>query len=456
MSKTISFHCGSTYSRGHNIRDDRYVSEQKHIDKNLSARNEVIRDEPVREAYQRLFGEAQKEYNARQSRADRRIEDYYSKIKADKRKKPVYECIVQIGDRNDTGNLAIQEKDVLRQYAQTWEQRNPRLKLIGAYIHADEPNGTVHLHCDFIPTAKCGRGMKLQNSFAKALEQQGYRGEKATQTAQMSWQQAEREALERLCIAHKVNAKANQSRTARPHLSKSEYIYAEQQMREELTAELEQQACELREYLEVNRAELSDKKKLDEIDAQTKSKGVFSKVRQIPEEKYQELLKTAQNASGLNKQLSEATARAEQAESRAHELQIKLSETEAELNDTSYFLEVAEGFISSKNLRREYTVTKRQFAAGAFHAESSKFQKYTAEQFEAELRRNRISFVAQTTQDGSVTYYRLPMSCKESVLDIQIKLYNEAMAHTRRLQAEFEAENYGQSFGRGRGGGLSL
>ena len=132
MSKTVSFHVGSTYSRGHNIRDERYVAEQKHIDRSLSVRNEVIVDEPVREAYERLFGEALREYNEQQSRADRRIENYYDKIKADKRKKPVYECIVQIGDKNDTGNLALKEKEVLREYAYTWKKRNPNLELIGA------------------------------------------------------------------------------------------------------------------------------------------------------------------------------------------------------------------------------------------------------------------------------------------------------------------------------------
>ena len=178
MPKTISLHLGSTYSRGHNIRDERYVAEQKHIDRSLSVRNEVIVDEPVKEAYERLFGEALREYNEKQSRADRRIEDYYTKVKQDKKKHPVYECIVQIGDKDDTGNLAEKEKEVLRAYAQSWAERNPNLALIGAYLHADEPNGTVHLHCDFIPVADCHRGMKLQNSFAKALEQQGHKGEK--------------------------------------------------------------------------------------------------------------------------------------------------------------------------------------------------------------------------------------------------------------------------------------
>ena len=299
MSKTVSFHVGSTYSRGHNIRDERYVSEQKHIDKSLSVRNEVIVDEPVREAYKRLFGDALREYNEQQSRADRRIENYYDKIKADKRKKPVYECIVQIGDKNDTGNLALTEKEVLREYAYTWKKRNPNLELIGAYLHADEPNGTVHLHCDFIPVTSCHRGMRLQNSFAKALEQQGHKGEKASKTAQMSWQESERAYLERLAKSYGVDVKANQGLTHR-HLSVAEY----QKEKDRLIGELEQKAGELREFLEVNADNIESMDKLSEIDAQTKSKGVFSKFRQVPEEEYQVLLKTAQNASALQSELS--------------------------------------------------------------------------------------------------------------------------------------------------------
>ena len=50
-----------------------------------------------------------------------------------------------------------------------WAERNPNLHLIGAYIHCDEPDGTVHLHCDYIPVAECSRGMSIQNSLDKEV-----------------------------------------------------------------------------------------------------------------------------------------------------------------------------------------------------------------------------------------------------------------------------------------------
>ncbi|MBQ3885666.1 MAG: plasmid recombination protein, partial [Ruminococcus sp.] len=145
MPKTISFHNGAAWSRGHNIRDERYTDKQKHIDKTLTEQNVTVRDEPVRQAYAEIFGQAVDEYNAKQKRSDRRITDYYDKIKQDKRKHPVYECIVQIGDRSDTGNTAEQEKQALIRFAEEWDKRNPNLHLVGAYIHCDEPDGTVHM-----------------------------------------------------------------------------------------------------------------------------------------------------------------------------------------------------------------------------------------------------------------------------------------------------------------------
>lgn len=117
MPKTISFHNGTVWSRGHNIRDERYTSKQEHIDFSLTANNVIIRDVPVRQAYDEIFGQAVQEYNDRQKRTDRKIECYYDKIKKDKRKHPVYECIVQIGDKDDTGNLAELEKQALIKFA---------------------------------------------------------------------------------------------------------------------------------------------------------------------------------------------------------------------------------------------------------------------------------------------------------------------------------------------------
>lgn len=249
MPKTISFHNGTVWSRGHNIRDERYVGKQEHIDKTLTEQNVTIRDVPVRQAYAEIFGKAVEEYNAKQKRSDRRIMDYYDKIKHDKRKHPVYECIVQIGDRSDTGHIAKLEKQALQRFAEEWDKRNPNLRLIGAYIHCDESDGTVHMHVDYIPVAECTRGMKLQNSLDRALQQQGFLSTNIHQTAQIAWQDSEREALCIICRDLGIDVQRNQGiGQGRKSLTPQEYKRAKEKQKTQIENELKPLMDELDKY----------------------------------------------------------------------------------------------------------------------------------------------------------------------------------------------------------------
>ena len=58
---------------------------------------------PIEDAYHQLFDEAQAEYNAKQKRKDRRIENYYEKICKGDQEKPFYEVIFQVGNKDDMG-----------------------------------------------------------------------------------------------------------------------------------------------------------------------------------------------------------------------------------------------------------------------------------------------------------------------------------------------------------------
>ncbi len=266
MPKTISFHNGTTWSRGHNVRDERYTKKQEHIDPTLSSQNVVLRDVPVRQAYKNIFGWAVDEYNSRQKRANRRIEDYYDKIKTDKRKHPVYECIVQIGDRNDTGNSAELEKQALIKFAEEWDERNPNLCLIGAYIHCDEPDGTVHMHLDYVPVAECSRGMYIQNSLDRALQQQGFKTENIHQTAQIAWQEREREALTAICRDFFIDAQHSQGiGKGRKYLTPQEYRRAKDEQQAQIDEELQPLKQELDEYKQLKvsaKAFIVDEKKV--------------------------------------------------------------------------------------------------------------------------------------------------------------------------------------------------
>lgn len=204
MGKTISTHNGSAAHRGHNVRDRWAVEGQGHIDPALSGNNLTLHDEKPREAYQRIFGEALQRYNEKQDRPERRIRDYYSHIEKDAKKNAVYEMIVQVGDRNDTGLDAPAERECLIQFYEGWKARNPNLECIGAYLHADEKDGTIHMHIDYVPVAHgYKRGMETQTGLVKALGEMGFH-KQGRETAQIQWERRENEALEAICREHGI------------------------------------------------------------------------------------------------------------------------------------------------------------------------------------------------------------------------------------------------------------
>lgn len=174
MGKTISFVKGKG-SISHNNRD--FIAEN--VDRNRTAWNVEYIKQPIREAYDQLFGEAIAEYNAKQKRKDRQVTDYLKDIKnSGNGEKQFYEIVVQIGKKDDTGvldvegNLSVDAKaasEILDEYARSFQERNPNLYLFNAVLHMDE--ATPHLHLDYIPVAHGYKTkMHTRNSLTKDLE----------------------------------------------------------------------------------------------------------------------------------------------------------------------------------------------------------------------------------------------------------------------------------------------
>lgn len=136
------------------------------------------------------------DYNSKQTRADRKIENYYNKIHESKKQHPVYEVIVQVGSKDNPVSDAT-SKEILREYYSTWDERNPNLELIGAYLHPDE-KGSIHLHCDYIPHAEYEKGLAVRAGLNRAFEAQGFE-KQGKSTPQMQWERSENDYLERLC-----------------------------------------------------------------------------------------------------------------------------------------------------------------------------------------------------------------------------------------------------------------
>ena len=75
----------------------------KNTDPKRSHWNVEYCNQDIREVYHELFDEALERYNSKQTRKDRKIEDYYEKIRSGKQEKPFHEIILQIGDKDNMG-----------------------------------------------------------------------------------------------------------------------------------------------------------------------------------------------------------------------------------------------------------------------------------------------------------------------------------------------------------------
>ena len=178
----------------------------KNTDPERSHLNITYCQENIKAVYHELFDEALERYNAKQTRADRRIEDYYEKIRSGKQEKPFHEIILQVGNRDDMsadseeGQLAAA---VLDEYMKGFQERNPQLRVFSAHLHMDE--ATPHLHIDFVPfTTGSKRGLDTRVSLKQALAAQGFQGGTRGDTEWSQWVRSEKEQLSLVMERHGI------------------------------------------------------------------------------------------------------------------------------------------------------------------------------------------------------------------------------------------------------------
>ena len=201
MKRTISAMVGQG-SVNHNSRK----FHAKNTDPERSHLNITYCQENIKAVYHELFDEALERYNAKQTRADRRIEDYYEKIRSGKQEKPFHEIILQVGNRDDMsadseeGQLAAA---VLDEYMKGFQERNPQLRVFSAHLHMDE--ATPHLHIDFVPfTTGSKRGLDTRVSLKQALAAQGFKGGTRGDTEWSQWVRSEKEQLALVMERHGI------------------------------------------------------------------------------------------------------------------------------------------------------------------------------------------------------------------------------------------------------------
>ena len=258
MKRTISAMRGKG-SLTHNRRD--FIAEN--VDSSRTPLNVEYHNEDIRAVYHELFDDALARYNEKQTRRDRVIDDYYEKIRMGKQEKLFEELIIQIGNKDDmnasseNGQLARQ---MLDEYMQSFQERNPTLRVFSAHLHMDE--ATPHLHIDFIPfTTGSKRGLETRVSLKKALEALGFAGGTKSHTELNQWIESEKQALASIMARHDIEWE--QKGTHEEHLSVLDY---KKQERSKEVAALENQIDTLQEQTTVAATTLSEKQEqLDDI-----------------------------------------------------------------------------------------------------------------------------------------------------------------------------------------------
>ena len=246
LKRTISFMTGKG-SLNHNSRK----FHAKNTDPNRTHWNVEYCNEDIKDVYHELFDDALKRYNDKQTRKDRKIDDYYEKIRSGKQEKLFHEVIIQIGDKDNMGSETMEGQlaaKILDEYMKGFQERNPTLRVFAAHLHLDE--ATPHLHIDFIPyVTGSKRGLDTRVSLKQALSSLGFKGGSRSETELNQWVQSEKEKLAMVMRENEIEWE--QKGTHETHLSVLDY---KKKVREQEVEEL----TEHKKLLEHNLHDISE------------------------------------------------------------------------------------------------------------------------------------------------------------------------------------------------------
>lgn len=203
---SISFTLGkSGDSHGGNIDHNNRNFSADNVIKEKSKDNIVYKIVDIEDAFHELFDDAVEEYNLKQSRPCRCINNYFEHIKNSKREELFYEAIVQFGNVEDSpcgSDRGAMAKQMLDEYMKDFENRNPNLYVFNAVLHLDE--ASPHIHIDFIPfyTKERTRGLSKGVSMKAALLEQGFVPKDNKINQLVLWENSERNAMENILISH--------------------------------------------------------------------------------------------------------------------------------------------------------------------------------------------------------------------------------------------------------------
>jgi hypothetical protein len=250
----------------HNTRENYEKMEQppSHIDLTRTSDNVVLVNRSLEEVYQECFGRALEEYNQKQiekGHKERCIDNYLEKVEGDKKLQPMYEFVIQVGNMDehpDAETATSIYSDWLREFESKYGEQ---FAVKQAIIHLDEK--VPHMHFETVPCAESKRGLAVQNSLNKAIQQAGFSDYK---TMLAGWDEILTERMKDHSIERVAGDREKQLGGVDIHTYKrSVALQTElkdlELKREEIQAQIESERARL-EYLRLSAREISQ-----EVDA---------------------------------------------------------------------------------------------------------------------------------------------------------------------------------------------
>ena len=144
----------------HNLRQ--YDNKQELI-KTIKGSNDIVKD--VKDLYLDLFDEARLEYNNKQTRDDRKIDNYFNKISNDIKHDLACEIVIELGNMEYWDEKSLKYKyqmtQVFEQQLEDIQEIVPDFYIANATIHYDEHS--PHMHIVGVPVKEnCKTGLSRQ------------------------------------------------------------------------------------------------------------------------------------------------------------------------------------------------------------------------------------------------------------------------------------------------------
>jgi hypothetical protein len=346
------------------IRHNNRSFSAANIDRSRTEQNVTYCNDDLKQVYHEIFDEALAAYNAKKKKTRDKITDYYEHIRQGKQEKLFHEAIFQIGNLEDCGCGSPggeRAAAALKEFAESFQERNPHLRVFNMVLHMDE--ATPHLHVDFIPVAtEQSRGLSTRVSMKQALKQQGFVSLGRKQTEWNAWMEREKAALTEIAQAHEFEIISLGG--GRPHMDLPEYRAAAQRLeavQEQVTAaehdmaELEKQRKALQGT--VRRLQAAEKVRVD-LEAIQPERTLTGAVRGVTVEQVEELKAAAIRGTVAEHDVRELKEENRQLRSRLPSVkeQLKEAEEQQRLLNENYDLRVEVEYLTeSLNSERDFS-----------------------------------------------------------------------------------------------------